>query len=157
MIPMSNDMNFRMNPDIKAQWVAALRSGDYRQGREQLHTYDEEIKIERYCCLGVLCDLAIKAGVVESKLLFADGRAKKFGPVGGADYEFESGELPEIVSKWAGLSVTYDPYDIGEDAEVDYYSNPSVTDGPGRISLAEANDEKAYDFRRIADLIEASL
>lgn len=31
--------------------VAALRSGDYRQGREKLRTADG------FCCLGVACDL----------------------------------------------------------------------------------------------------
>lgn len=49
-----------MNPEIKAAWVAALRSGEYKQGRGQLRNTDDE-----YCCLGVLCDLAVKAGVTE--------------------------------------------------------------------------------------------
>ena len=41
-----------MNPDVKAKWVAALRSGEYKQGRVYLHDDD------RYCCLGVLCAIA---------------------------------------------------------------------------------------------------
>jgi hypothetical protein len=41
----------KMNPEIKAMWVAALRSGDYKQGRELLKEGNQ------YCCLGVLCDL----------------------------------------------------------------------------------------------------
>ena len=40
-----------MDAEIKAQWVAALRSGKYEQGREQLRCND------KFCCLGVLCDL----------------------------------------------------------------------------------------------------
>ena len=36
-------------------WVAALRSGNYKQGRGQLRVNDE------YCCLGVLC--TIQGGV----------------------------------------------------------------------------------------------
>lgn len=43
-----------MKPEIKAQWLAALRSGDYQQGRSLLHYED------RFCCLGVLCDLYAK-------------------------------------------------------------------------------------------------
>lgn len=40
-----------MNPELKTKWLAALRSGDYLQGRAVLRNRD------RYCCLGVLCDL----------------------------------------------------------------------------------------------------
>ena len=43
-----------MKPEIKAQWLAALRSGDYQQGTALLHYED------RFCCLGVLCDLYAK-------------------------------------------------------------------------------------------------
>ncbi len=46
-----------MNPEIKAKWVAALRSGQYQQGAEYLENDG------RYCCLGVLCEVA--PGVAE--------------------------------------------------------------------------------------------
>ena len=42
----------RMNPEIKAKWVAALRSGKYTQGRGALRRTNGEM-----CCLGVLCDI----------------------------------------------------------------------------------------------------
>ena len=44
-----------MNSEIKAQWVEALRSGNYKQGRGFLHS-----KSGTYCCLGVLCDIKQK-------------------------------------------------------------------------------------------------
>jgi hypothetical protein len=37
----------------KEQWIAALRSGDYKQGKCQLY----EPLSHSFCCLGVLCDL----------------------------------------------------------------------------------------------------
>ena len=40
-----------MNPMIKAEWITALRSGDYKQSRFALKQGDE------FCCLGVLCDI----------------------------------------------------------------------------------------------------
>ncbi len=40
-----------MNQEIAKQWVAALRSGKYKQGKNVLRSGDE------FCCLGVLCDL----------------------------------------------------------------------------------------------------
>lgn len=43
-----------MNPEIKAKWIAALRSGKYRQGKGVLRRADE------FCCLGVLCDVVRK-------------------------------------------------------------------------------------------------
>ncbi len=41
-----------MNADIKVKWVEALRSGKYRQGIGELRSRDD-----KYCCLGVLCDI----------------------------------------------------------------------------------------------------
>lgn len=38
------------------QWVEALRSGDYEQGRTSLKTRDDD-NGDRYCCLGVLAEL----------------------------------------------------------------------------------------------------
>lgn len=43
-----------MTPEIKQRWVAALRSGEYEQGRNFL------FRNGRHCCLGVLCDLYTK-------------------------------------------------------------------------------------------------
>jgi len=40
-----------MDQEIKAKWVVALRGGKYQQARYQLR-HDN-----RYCCLGVLCDV----------------------------------------------------------------------------------------------------
>ena len=40
----------KMNPDIKAQWLVALRSGAYTQVQATLHTTDG------FCCLGVLLE-----------------------------------------------------------------------------------------------------
>jgi len=43
-----------MKAEWKDKWVAALRSGEYKQTREQL--YDGK----GYCCLGVLCKITGK-------------------------------------------------------------------------------------------------
>lgn len=40
-----------MKADLKQSWLVALRSGRYEQGRSYLRSED------RFCCLGVLCDL----------------------------------------------------------------------------------------------------
>lgn len=131
-----------MDPTIKAQWVAALRSGEYRQGRHVLHNVDENT----YCCLGVLCDLAVKAGVM------SPGRREWNSSVGG-DMEVYgvAGDraaqgavtLPVEVITWAGL----------ED------SNPAVyvEDEDGDEYLAELNDGYEYSFEQLAALVEDQL
>lgn len=43
-----------MNADVKREWVTALRSGEYKQAREQLCLPDGAM-----CCLGVLIDACI--------------------------------------------------------------------------------------------------
>jgi hypothetical protein len=40
-----------MDPELKARWIAVLRSGEYSQGTGKLKSKDG------YCCLGVLCML----------------------------------------------------------------------------------------------------
>ncbi len=50
-----------MNPIARAEWLAALRSGTYRQGFGVLRTFTDE---PSYCCLGVLTDVAARHGVV---------------------------------------------------------------------------------------------
>jgi hypothetical protein len=46
-----------MNIELGRRWVAALRSGDYRQGRGRLkRTRNGGTKVS-YCCLGVLREL----------------------------------------------------------------------------------------------------
>src|SRR6478752_1443394 len=44
----------RMDPEVKARWVKALKSGDYQQAEGAL------VKDARHCCLGVLCDMFAK-------------------------------------------------------------------------------------------------
>ena len=50
-----------MHQEVKQQWVTALRSGEYAQGNGHLRKDDE------YCCLGVLCDIAVKAAVTHGR------------------------------------------------------------------------------------------
>jgi hypothetical protein len=44
-----------MKKPYREQWLTALRSGEYKQGRGRLRKSDDS-----YCCLGVLCDISGK-------------------------------------------------------------------------------------------------
>jgi len=46
-----------MRPEIKAAWIAALRSGKYKK------TVGDLRNPNGFCCLGVLCDLHAKANL----------------------------------------------------------------------------------------------
>lgn len=47
-----------MKPEYRDKWVAALRSGEYVQGKGNLKLVGETITTPiRHCCLGVLCEL----------------------------------------------------------------------------------------------------
>lgn len=71
-------MKKKLNPVAK-KWVATLRSGKIKQTNGQLGR-----ETGSRCCLGVLCDLAVKAGVI-------------------TDFELLHGSLPTKVRQWAGL------------------------------------------------------
>jgi hypothetical protein len=47
----------KLNLGVKKQWIEALRSGKYRQGRLTLMTEDKDGFA--YCCLGVACEIGI--------------------------------------------------------------------------------------------------
>lgn len=42
-----------MQPELKKKWVEALRSGEYRQGRDRLY----DATTGSHCCLGVLAEV----------------------------------------------------------------------------------------------------
>jgi hypothetical protein len=124
----------KMNPEVKAKWVAALRSGDYEQGRHRLHCKDG-----KFCCLGVLCDLAVKNGVIPEP--------EGWGPAyyyGSSVVSRSDVSIPIAVSEWAGLT--------GSSRH-----NPRVEIAPGSTStLANLNDS-GTPFERIAQVIEEKL
>ena len=45
---------------FKKEWLAALRSGDYKQGRGRLMTKIGIVTESEYCCMGVACKIYYK-------------------------------------------------------------------------------------------------
>ncbi len=116
-----------MNPDVKAAWLAALRSGNYTQGKECLKRVRSNGDTE-YCCLGVLCD--ILGRIDESRFEETD--------LGGKVYFFDLGTLDG-------------PHRMGDLVGFDLI--PSM---PLQKFLASTNDD-GVSFQTIADMIEAKL
>lgn len=115
--------------EIQKSWVAALRSGEYKQGQHRLVTVTGSEKT--YCCLGVLCDLYQKAkGDMQVSENETDG-------VKYLIYGEEKFYLPVKVQVWSGVK-------SGKGA---YTAISEPTD------LGLANDD-GKSFLKIADIIE---
>jgi hypothetical protein len=83
-----------MKKSIAKKWVKALRSGAYQQGTYQL--VDEN---DNFCCLGVLCNLAVDEGIGE----WVRGSG---GWVFKTEGDVDDQVLPLEVRLWAGMSST---------------------------------------------------
>lgn len=92
-----------MNQTIKEKWVTALTDGSYTQGRASLHTASE-----KYCCLGVLCDLYIKetgkAQWVDDGEQERDGDVRLFfRSLTEPTRPLEASFIPDVVRQWAEI------------------------------------------------------
>lgn len=122
-----------MNADLKQQWIDALRSKQYKQGKKVLCQVDEKGK-ESFCCLGVLFDIAggeVGGEWSEPESVF------KFSPLARkaivkSSRSSDSSMLPNGFTKFSKLS----KYTQSE--------------------LAEMNDN-GWSFEKIADWIEKNL
>ena len=116
-----------MKKSIANKWIKALKSGEYNQTTDYLK------QDTGFCALGVLCDLAVKEGIIpEPKKVFeCDGITEMYSFLGSV------ATPPSKVLTWAGLNT-----DKGEFSE-----------GLQRISISQLNDE-GYTFLDIADKIK---
>lgn len=81
--------NFNMNEVIKEKWADALESGEYNQTQGVLR--DEN----GFCCLGVLCDLAVKEGIIPEPNLVSGALSTYYRYAGDSTF------LPQEVKEWA--------------------------------------------------------
>ena len=99
----------KMNPEVKAAWLEALRSGEYKQGKSQLKTNDGS-----YCCLGVLCDISKLGEWVR-------------GGYHVNDMDYASAFLPEAVKEWAGINSEDPSYGNGIEDHLSYRNDKGMT------------------------------
>jgi hypothetical protein len=111
-----------IRPEVKAAWINALVSGDYKQGGGALRTTDG-----KFCALGVLCDLAARAG---------RGKWTKAGFLATND-EYAVTRLPDSVVTWAGLT-EHEPMFATRDG--------------GKRRLSGFNDH-GFSFQKMAGMI----
>lgn len=113
-----------MNQEIKKLWIEDLRANGDKQGKEWLQ------QDGKFCCLGRLCELAVREGVIEPPV---------FKESNTALYDNAFQVLPKKVLEWSGIT----------DARA--FLNDPV--GVYRF-LVSLNDRANYTFAQIADVIE---
>lgn len=116
--------------------VYALRSGDYEQTTKALHRVDPlGIGKDGYCCLGVACAIAAKAGIVY--------RVEKgqYGSKTIVRYDDKGAFLPKSVMEWLNFSTPAGDY--------------TDTEGNNQY-LGGDNDIRKLTFHQIADIIESN-
>jgi hypothetical protein len=87
-----------VNEAIKTKWIEALTSGEYERGEGYLHHIDADGDAT-FCCLGVLCDLAVKAGVEMGVDVYDRSDGSK-----SVLYQDEESFLPFDVAQWADIN-----------------------------------------------------
>ena len=116
------------------QWLYALRSGGYAQGRSAL--YDG--LTHTFCCLGVACDQFAKANPTEGHWS---------GNEFFANHESSRSSLPRPVADWLGMR---------REPGFTYFHNGYARYGPSSgQNLVHDNDKLRDTFATIADTIEA--
>jgi hypothetical protein len=125
-----------MNAEVKALWIRGLLSKEYEQGEGCLHSTHPPTPA--FCCLGVLCDLAVKAGALPPPVLIGHRMQMVYGK------GREAGNLPTEVMEWAGLNTNDGSY---------HPVHGEAYDGVYTCSLASDNDN-GFSFAEIARIIE---
>jgi hypothetical protein len=129
------ELTAKINPEIKELWCNTLESDEYTQAKGRLRNTNG------FCCLGVLSDLAVKAGVQEWVVDVDDGNNSY--AIKEDEKTLKRGTLSYEIQYWAGLNL------VGNDDPIVQWHGKSRR-------LSALNDE-GYDFKTIAQIIREQL
>lgn len=132
----------KLPKDFKDQWVSALRSGKYQQGKGYLRLTDN-----RFCCLGVACDLL---GVKWNKIEITPNEETTVTTYEDF-YETDSAGSEELPRRADLPDEIWKALTSKMPMEGDYVGNNSWMD-----FLAKKNDA-GWTFEQLADVIEREL
>ena len=121
----------------RAQWVAALRSGNYKQIKRQLRGKGD-LQEDRYCCLGVLCEISGLVTWTED----VDGLS--FLANTKESLEGRIGTLPNEVMSWVGLQSPIGGYGVHATKTSLSYNNDYGSDFLDIAAIIESEPDSLF-------------
>jgi len=130
-----------ISKEVFTDWLIALRSGEYNQGKQRLHRV--RLGRDEYCCLGVLCEVSgfERSYYVAGAISYSSGgkSSKYVYPLPLQEYDNVINNDPLIdISKFPELLHLYKKYDIIS----------------GTFTLSTFNDAFNVSFEDIALILE---
>lgn len=136
------------NQEVMREWVSRLRSGDYIQGKGKL-SYTQDDGVRKHCCLGVLTDMAIEAGVTTPACVLPQPISRLISLQGHVVAETVD------VYMYEGANTTMPPQSVYEWADIPADNAFAVhDDDPLNTNKLAYRNDKGMPFAEIADLIE---
>lgn len=129
-----------VNKELVKLWVDTLRSGKYQQGKKALRSKDD-----KFCCLGVLCD--ISKDTLDTNWVLGNAYDKNHYSLDGF-----GGVLPESVVNYLG--VTSENYNVQISHKNSKLPNFVLEKEKEEIYLTNLNDDYGLSFDQIADVLE---
>lgn len=136
---------FKLKPEVKAFWVAALESDEYEQTRS--HLCDKK----GHCCLGVLAEELIKRKLVKAEFREMKNSTLKIKALVDLETFFTDERLPPAIIAEAAFQ-ELPPNWTDEDVWTVAFED-SVS---GTRTLYDLNDDK-MSFKRIAKIIREQM
>lgn len=137
------------------KWIEELRSKKYVQGAAYLRQVDRD-ETERYCCLGVFCEMAVEAGIILAPYYMEPMNGRRIYEYHSRDGQRWSGTMGPDVSLWGGFSLPpgLDDADMRYPGDGSFTMSGVSTSGPWsqQVTLASLNDD-GLTFDQIADII----
>jgi hypothetical protein len=130
-----------MKKTVMKKWVKALRSGKFKQGKEQLKKTNPQGKVN-HCCLGVLCELYNEEMIKNKKKKLKETTTNEYYEKQGThslthSFDGIQDTLPKKVMNWSGVSNEYGKF----------------YDSTEPLNLVEMNDD-GKRFTTIGNFIE---
>ena len=158
-VDVDENSDAKMLPENVQKWIAALRSGKYKQTRGYLKD------VNGFCCLGVASDICPSVSWLENPKgedFFAisnDSQIKwdiktrnGYHQETNDKHEMEGAQLPAEVVEWLGIASSEGSFEATDEIKKNLMDDD---DGEFEVaSLAYFNDDLRFDFNKIADFIE---
>jgi len=155
-----DEIKFKHTPEeARKAWVAALRSGEYKQGKQWLCTTDINDIPPEYCCLGVAVEVCMKLENGAGLTAVNNGITRQY--IEASKGLIYSSVLPPTVVRWLGFDRANPSLGASEVNGTQCFTVtqtvldkiPDTTDL--RTTLPLLNDRHKLSFNDIADIIES--